>query len=207
MVEGYVLVTSILRPSNQVILPCMPVSSVETRELEDEWTSVDESPVKHCRLRPPSPVQSSPFLLSLVPCCCLPCCSLCACSFFLRVFCHCVGSSLSSFDPLGLQPSLLADPRRDLSSSALSCPCLSSSCLWSCCLVGSNPCARLLALTFGRCLSLPLKFPSPSVARVPPCLSWLIHACLRCWSVGGLGGGCGSGIPCLVKLLLLAPCH
>ena len=80
MVERCVFLVSILRPSNRVIYVWIAASSVETRELGDVWTSVDSSPVKHCRLRPPSLVQSSSFLLSLVSCCCMPCCFPFACS-------------------------------------------------------------------------------------------------------------------------------
>ena len=95
-----------------------------------------------------------------------------------------------------------------LSLFVWSCPCLSLSCVGSCCrLVGSKSCSRLLVLAFGRCLSLPLKLPSPSVARVLPCSSWLVHACLRCWGgVGGCGGGFGFHAPCPGVLLRLVSC-
>ena len=85
---GHFFNVYVSRPSNQVILPFTPVSSVETRESEDVWTSV-ACRVKHCRLRPPSLVQSSPFLLSLLPCCVSPCCCVCARSWVLHMCCLC----------------------------------------------------------------------------------------------------------------------
>ena len=68
-------VVSVLRPSRRVIYVRMPTSSVGICELGAVWGLVNSSRVSHLRLRLPSPVQSSPFLLSLVPRVCLPCCA------------------------------------------------------------------------------------------------------------------------------------
>ena len=120
MVERCVFVFSIFRPSNRATFVWIAASSVGTCERTFVWiaassvgtrepTSVWMPMDKSCRLRPPSPVQSSPFLLSLVSCVCLPCC---ACSCVLHVFRPCFRFCLSSFGRLG-SPNLLADPRGD----------------------------------------------------------------------------------------------
>ena len=126
MVERYLLNVSILRPSNRVILVCMPVWGVWTRERGEVWTYVDSS-VGHLCLRPPSPVQSSPFLLCLVFCPCSPCAVLCfrSCVFLGVCLCflHC----------------LLSCSRLCFSVLLVSCP--SQSCLCSCqCVVLSKSC-------------------------------------------------------------------
>ena len=182
MFWGHFFDVCVSRPSNWVILLFKPVSSQKGCEPGDPWTPVDESPVKYCRPRPPSPVQSSPCRPCLLPCCCLPCCFLFARLCVLRVFCPCFGSFGLSFVCFGFVPGRLASPWRALSSSVLSCPCLCPSCLWS---------GRCLVSAFGRCLSLPLKLPSPSVARVLPCLSWLVRVCVGCGGCVGGGGGFG----------------
>ena len=112
---------------------------------------------------------------------------------FLNGFRKCVGHS-------SLSPCL------SLSLSLL-CPC--------CCPVGSLSCTHLLVRAFGCCLSVPLKLLPPNVARVFPCSSWLVHACLRGWSgvgwggvvVGGRGGGFGLRVLCPEVLLLCVLCH
>ena len=215
IVERCAFFVSILRPSNQVIYVWITASSVGTREPGDVWTSVDESPVKFCRLRPPSLVQSSPFLLSPASCCCMLCFVFCAHPWVLHVFCFCfcffrsLSLSLSSLALPGL-PNLLAEPRRDLLLLVLSCPCLSSSCLWSCrCPFGSKSCTCSLLTVLGLCPAVHPSVLPPNVAHVLPCHSWLVF---RGGVDGGVSGGAGggdveSGLPSSVCLLLLVPCY
>ena len=160
MCQRYFFDVYVSRWSNRVTWPCITASSVETCEPEDVWTSM-VCPVKHCRLRPPSLVQFSPFLLSRLPCCCFSlCCCCCARSWVLHVFCPCFRSFALAFVPSGLKPSLLADPRRGFYSFIPSCPCLSLSCPWSCCCpIKSGSCIPLPCfLCF--CLSMPGAFSS-----------------------------------------------
>ena len=210
MFEGYFFFVCISRPSARVILPFL-TPSVGTSECVSPFIAASSVRTSESgRLRPRlRPVQSSPFRLSLVSSVHFACCPCCACSFVLQVFCCCFGSLLPRFGPVRRQPSLLAGPRRDLPLSLLPCPSLSLS-LSCCCLVGSKSCIHLLVFAFGRCLSLPLKLLPPNVARVFPCSSWLVHACLRGWGgvgwggvvVGGLGGGL-DGIRTVTTILYL----
>ena len=188
MVEGYVFVISSLRPSNKVILPRMPVRSAEARELEDVWMPVDACRVSYCRLRKSSLVKSCPFLLSLLPCCCLPCCLPCACPWLLRVLCPCYGSLLSFFDSLGLEPSLVVGPRRDLSLSLSLCLVLSMSVFVLCWVLLFCWVEVLLSLAGLSLWSLPTSASGTSIAQCcsRPSLPVLVSQCLLsglecCW--------------------------
>ena len=210
IVERCAFFVSTLGPSNRVTWPCIAASSVETREPEDAWTSVG-SPLKHCRLRLPSLVQSSPFLLLLVSCVRLPCCPCCACSFVLLVVCNCFRVFLSISASLGFQSSLLVVPGEALYLSALLCLSPSLSCLWSCrCLDGSQSCINSLPFVHILCPAQPLDLSSLNVVRVLPGQSWLVFRCGVGWDgivVGAFGGGVGFGAARPVRWLLLVPCR
>ena len=185
MVERYSSNVSVSRPSGRVTHARISTPNVGTRELEDVWTSV-ACRVKHCRPRPPGPVQSSPSPLCPVLCLYLPCSSFCSCSCAFPVFCYCLPSSVSP----GFQSNLSAGPRWDLflsvlsdSYSSLSCVCLplsgvGLSCCWSCvcllsccCVAASKSCSLCSSCVWCSCpcvVVLRSCFPkSPNAFNLP----------------------------------------
>ena len=130
MVEGLVFSVFNLRPSNRVISLFIAVWSVEGCEFGLVFIappSVEISESVRLRLRPPSPVQSSPFLLCLVFCPCSPCAVLCFRSCVFICVCPCFLYCLFSCSRLCF--------------SVLPVSCPSQSCLCSCqCVVRSESC-------------------------------------------------------------------
>ena len=151
--------------------------------------------VSRLRLRPPSPVQSSPFHLCSVPCLCLPCCLLCSCSCVFPLFCPCSLSCLSSSAAPGFQPSLSAGLGWRLSLSLSSGLCPSQSCLCSClCVVASKSCTYLSLLASGLFILRLLNLLPPNASSFLPCQS--VAREVR-WGVG-VGGGVLGSCPCVV---------
>ena len=157
----------IFRPSIQVTLVRMPVWSVEGREPAAVWSPVDVSSVAHCRLRPPSPVQSSPFLPSIVPRLDFSCCLLGSLPCVLPVFCTCFFYFLFSSISPGFQSSFSVGPMWRLPLPVLSCVCQSQSRLVLCLFVAaSKSCVCPLPCLLSFCLSIPADFSSSNASSL-----------------------------------------